>query len=99
AQVDATVEEQRAKPRRLQRQPTRSFTVAAICTRRVASLAAPAPRSADARMRGGQKCDESAGLTLRRRGWWPQCQEDAYDQRPSGQPKDSSESDVVEHAA
>ena len=39
AHVGATVEEQRAKPRRLQRQPTRSFTIAAIWTGRVASHA------------------------------------------------------------
>src|SRR3990170_6281804 len=39
AQVGATVDEQRAKPRRLQRQPTRSFTIAARWTGRVASHA------------------------------------------------------------
>ena len=39
ARVGATVEEESAKPPRLQRQPTRSFTIAAIGTRRVASHA------------------------------------------------------------
>src|SRR4249919_379109 len=37
AQVGATVEEERAKPRRLQRQPTRAFTIPVISARRVAS--------------------------------------------------------------
>src|SRR4030095_5752404 len=68
AQVGATVEEQRAKPRRLQRQPTRSFTIAVICARCVASPKFHVPRESEAslaeRLYGGPLSAQFSRLAL-----------------------------------